>query len=387
MRTIERARGHRFTYVDTQDALDRFVEEALESVDGDAIALDIEEDREQRFRPSVALIQITVGDDDYVIDPVRLGRDALMVAVEALCLTPSVVVMHGCRNDVTGLKRDFGVGPRELRDTQLAARFAGLSAFGLAPLLQQIFDITLDKAVRRSKWIERPLTDSQLAYARDDTRYLLCLWDELEARVAERGWTDALDEESEALGELQPETQRFDPDAWRRIRGAKKLDDQAQARAAQLWRWRTSMGSTHDLHPSRVLAPWALLHLATQGARAMDSSRAAQSIPKCVCDDDLDELHDLLRSPPKLVQSREPSRKQRGARISRDLLETRMERLAEWRTSASAETGLEPGFLAPRSLLERIARAEVEDPDGYADVPEVRAWRARRFADDWFDLR
>ena len=63
-----------------------------------------------------------------------------------------------------------------------------------------------------------------------------------------------------------------------------------------------------------------------------------------------------------------------------------MERLAEWRTSASAETGLEPGF-SLLAAFERIARAEVEGLDDHADVPEVRAWRARRFADDWFDLR
>lgn len=387
MRSIERARAHRFTYIDTGDALQRFVSEALDQVDGVPIALDIEEDREQRFRPSVALIQVTVGDDDYVIDPVRLGVDALMVAVEALCLMPEVVVMHGCRNDVTGLKRDFGVGPRTLRDTQLAARFAGLSAFGLAPLLEQMFDVTLNKSVRRSKWIERPLTDSQLSYARDDTRYLLCLWDELEARVAERGWTDALDEESAALGELQPEAQVFDPWGWRRVRGAKKLNDDAQARAMQLWTWRDAMGRKHDLHPSRVLPPWALLHLATNGARAMESSRASQSVPRAVGDGDRDILTSLLRSPPRVPEPPQPKRRRRGSRLNRDVLDARMDRLTQWRDAASEATGLEPGFLAPRSLLETVARANVSSPDDYASLPELRAWRVRRFAEDWFERR
>lgn len=387
MTDISEAEEHSFLYVDDEDTLQRFEDEALPLVDGALIALDIEEDRELRYDPSVALIQVTVGTHDYVIDPVRIGCERLLAPIEALCLTPEAIVMHGSRNDVIGLKRDFGVGPRALLDTQVAARFGGSEAFGLAPLLEQAFGVTLDKALRRSRWIERPLTDDQLRYARDDTRYLLYLWEVLWKQACDAGWEDAVLEECDAINALASEPSTFTPDGWRRVKGSRGLDDRGQRRLAALWAWRDDAGRRHDHHPSRIMAPWALMHLAEKGPRALRNGRGVHGLPSHLEDEERDRVEALLEDPPPVPPPDRQRRSRRSTpRMKRDVLDARMEALASWRSRAAKKTGLEPGFLAPRTILEAVARAEVDRPEEFGDVGEIRHWRARRFGKDWLDI-
>lgn len=384
MTDISAAEDHDFLYVCDTDTLRRFEDEALPAIEGATIALDIEEDRELRYDPSVALIQITVGTSDYVLDPVVLGAEALAAAVEAVCLTAEAIVMHGSRNDVIGLKRDFGVGPVTLLDTQVAARFARHSSFGLAPLLDEHFGVTLDKAVRRSRWIERPLSEQQLQYARDDTRYLLYLWDVLAELADDAGWMDAVEEECAAINALAPEPTSFDDDGWRRVKGARGLDEPGKRRLAALWTWRDDAAKRHDFHPSRVMAPWALMHLAENGVRAFRNGRSVHGLAASIEAEERANVEDALENPPPVPpQERGSRRRSSTPRISRDVVEARVEKLAGWRASASKATGLEPGFLAPKSVLEAIARTATADEDAFAAHEEIRRWRACRFADAW----
>ncbi|MFT4704468.1 MAG: ribonuclease D [Bradymonadia bacterium] len=378
---------HTFEYVSDAKSLDAFVTNGLADVDGATICLDIEEDREVRFLPSVALVQITVGTHDTILDPVLLDYDALAPVIEAICLTSESIIMHGARNDVTGLKRDFGVGPTKLKDTQIAARFTGSSAFGLAPLLNEHFGIALDKALRRSRWIERPLSDKQLEYARCDTRYVGYLWETLVAEVERLGWGDALAQECAAMNDMLAETSTLDRFGWRRVKGSKGLDELAQRRLAALWQWRDAAGRRHDTHVSRTLPPWALLHLAQNTDRVMRESRDIQGLPKSMQRAERDILFDLLSDPPELPEKARPDRRARTTRAERERFEARVERLQHWRLDASERTGIESGFLAPKSLLEQIAGAKVSSADDYYDVADLMQWRCDRFAGEWFALR
>ena len=376
---------HTFQFLETDADLERFAEEYLPVIEGVPVALDIEEDREHRYSPSVALIQVTVGAHDFVIDPLSLSPTVFLPVIEAVCLTASIVVMHGCRNDVTGLKRDFGVGPSRVGDTQTAARFLGAEAFGLAALLNARFGVKLNKEVRRSNWLRRPLSADQLAYAREDTRYLLNLWHELEGEVEEAGWLDALHEECGALGELYPEPSIFDPFGWRRAKGAKQLTETQQLRAAALWRWRDQVARSQNLHPSRTLPPWAAVYLSRLGAAALEGA-PPKGLPRNLTDPQYNALVRALEDP-KDVPLVRPRPQRRHSSVAPETFDNRMKRLSDWRADISKETRLESGFVAPKTVLEAIARADLESAEEYNTLPEVRAWRARRWADAWWDLR
>ena len=371
-----------FTFIETSEQLDAFATDWLPRLDGAALALDLEEDRERHYDPCVALVQLTIETHDFVLDPLSLPPRPLAAVLEMVCLTPSIVVVHGARNDVGGLKRDFGFGPLHLRDTQIAARFLARERFGLAALLVDAFGVTLDKQMRRSDWTRRPLSEEQLAYARADTSWLLDLWDVLEQEVEDSGWHDALLEECAALADAPSDQPVFDPCGWTSVKGAKSLDESGHARLAVLWRWREEVGEAFDLHPSRVIPPWAMKNLAERGVSLLRRPKVPGVHPEVLAEE-RDRLADLLSDPPP--PPRRPRAKRRpAARLSGASVQDRVAALLEWRSATSRATGLDAGFLAPRSLLEALARCE-PDPAEFAGVDDVRTWRLDRYADAWAD--
>ena len=372
-----------FCFLEHDDDLRQWVREHAESLEGAIIALDIEEDRERAYAPLVALIQVTIGQHDVIFDPLRLSKAALCEAIELVCLLPDAVVIHGSHNDVTGLKRDFGVGPKRLIDTQVAARFLGERAFGLAPLLAARLGIVHDKSVRRSDWTARPLSDDQLRYARADTSNLLDLWWNLEADLEAGGWLDDFDDECAALNDEQPESQRFDPLGWRNLKGLGTLEPDAARRLSALWAWRDRTGRAINQHVTRVLPPWALILLSERGSNAL-SRRRSSGLDPAVFDAEHAVLAELLDHPPELPPPPPPAPKQPGQ--GRSESERRLDLLLRWRVNESESTGLEPGFLASRTLLQDVAKLLDPSPEAIAALPDVRHWRWARYGQAWSDL-
>ena len=372
-----------FCFLERDEDLRDWVAEHADSLEGAVIALDIEEDRERGYAPLVALIQVTIDEHDVIFDPLRLSKPALCEAIELVCLLPDAVVIHGSHNDVTGLKRDFGVGPKRLIDTQVAARFLGERAFGLAPLLASRLGIIHDKSVRRSDWTARPLGEEQLIYARADTSNLLDLWYDLEADLEERALLDDFDDECAALNADQPEPQRLDPWGWRNLKGLGNLEPAGAQRLAALWGWRDRVGRERNLHVTRVLPPWALILLAERGSSAL-TRRRSSGLDPAIFDAEHEGLALLLDNPPELPPPAAPA--PRSAGQGRSESERRLELLLQWRNETAEATGLEPGFLASRTVLLDVARLLDPSPANIAAVADVRRWRSDRFAHTWSDL-
>lgn len=369
--------------VDTPAALERFSNDWLPRIDDAVVAVDIEEERGQTYHPRVALVQISVGGSDAILDPIALGHKALEPAIEQVLLASKLVILHGGRNDVAGLRRDFGVGPRMLGDTQIAARFLGQRQFGLSALLQDRFGITLDKEERRSDWAQRPLTASQIAYAQGDTHYLEALWHELRDDAFQHGWGDAVEEECAALGDVPADNASFDPLGWLKIKGIGQRDEATRRRATTLWWWRDQLGQKYNLHPSQLLPNWAVEQAAIRGIEWIQTQNQLAS--KLLAKDPyiFDTLENVLSAHLDLPTQRPRERKNLSLVVSPDAMRLRHDALNQWRDACAERTGMEPGWLAPRSVLEEVARVQPDTLETLADASDVRTWRLNRFADEW----
>ena len=99
------------------------------------------------------------------------------------------LVLHAARQDVALLRRDFGVVPRNVFDTQVAAGFAGMRAqLGYEPLIKEMLGVRLRKS-RVVHPLGRPPADrpSSSSYAREDVLHLLQLAAALQGRLRELG--------------------------------------------------------------------------------------------------------------------------------------------------------------------------------------------------------
>lgn len=102
------------------------------------------------------------------------------------CIGP-LQVLHGADRDIQWLQRDFGVYVVNLFDTGQASRVLEMGAHGLAFLLQHYCQVEADKRYQLADWRIRPLPSDMLKYAREDTHYLLFIYDQLRAELIREG--------------------------------------------------------------------------------------------------------------------------------------------------------------------------------------------------------
>jgi len=143
-----------------------------------------------------------------------------------------------------------------------AARRLGAPELGLAALVRRHFGVHLSKAQQRADWQRRPLPRDQIRYAALDTHFLLPLHRILSGDLRERGLLDEAKKEFDRIAAAKAHVRVFDPEGWRRLRGAKALDPEGKAALAALWVAREEKARSLDKPPFKVVGEDALLEIA-----------------------------------------------------------------------------------------------------------------------------
>ena len=170
-------------YLEQSDELEQWMQRA--TADG-RYGIDLEFIRERTYYPQLALIQIAVGTDLALIDP--LGEVDLTPLIETIS-DPSVIkVVHAGSQDLEILEQLSDRPPRAIFDTQIASAFLGL---GLQPSYAatcgQLLGVVVEKGESWTDWLRRPLTREQEIYAIDDVRHLLPIHDRLTEQLESEG--------------------------------------------------------------------------------------------------------------------------------------------------------------------------------------------------------
>ena len=151
------------------------------------MAVDTEADSLHHYIEKLCLVQVSVPEEDMVIDPlVSLDLKPLVELLNRKSL-----ILHGADFDIRILKRFYAFEPREIFDTMIAAQLLGYEKQGLADLAEKHCGVVLSKSAQKADWSVRPLNEKLLLYAANDTHYLLPLraklQEELEA-LGRDGW-------------------------------------------------------------------------------------------------------------------------------------------------------------------------------------------------------
>jgi len=243
------------TLVADAAALERLVERlARESL----VALDTESNSFHAYFERVCLLQVSVPGEDFVVDPLAVDVRPL----GPLLAAGREVVLHGADYDVRCLKRQYGWSLGRVFDTMVAARRLGSRELGLAALVHAHFGVRLSKEFQRADWGRRPLPQDQLRYAALDTHYLLPLHGSLAGELRARGLADLAARDFDRLAASEAHARVFDPEGWRRLRGARALDAASAAALRQLWLLREDRARTLDRPPFKVLGEDAMVEIA-----------------------------------------------------------------------------------------------------------------------------
>jgi ribonuclease D len=141
-----------------------------------ALAVDTEAMGLVHGRDRLCLVQIS--DDQDQVCCIRIQRGQTSAPrLQQLMEAPSIEkVFHFARFDVAALGEGLGIAVQPVFCTKVASRLARTytNRHGLKELVQELCGVELDKGAQSSDWgrVEE-LSDTQLAYAANDVRYLL----------------------------------------------------------------------------------------------------------------------------------------------------------------------------------------------------------------------
>ncbi len=323
-------------------------------------AVDTEADSLHHYVEKLCLLQISISDKDFVIDPLA----ALKLEPLLQILNQKALIFHGADFDVRILRKNGPFLPREIFDTMIAAQLLGYPKQSLADLVQRHCEIVLPKEFQKADWSERPLSDEMLLYASNDTHFLKTLKDRMTEELKEAGRLDWHRQFCTRLLEhlLQDKPEEIDETPWQ-IRGSKNLKGRALNVLKELWQWREEEAKKRDRPPFKVLNAEPLLAICEWVGKTNASDVAEyERAPRQVRQEYRNLINELIaraKNGPILFWQL-PAKKNSHKKKWTDEHEKNLEKLKAHRENLSKKLGVQPGLLGTNTNLERAAMGDWE---------------------------
>ena len=313
--------------------------------------LDTEADSLHRYHEKMCLLQYSDGERHVLIDPLAVEE---MQPLKDL-LAKNELWMHGADYDITLLRRDLGVVPPVIWDTQIGARLLGVKSFGYGNLVGHFIGVEISKGSQKADWSKRPLTEKMAAYAINDVFYLKPIADMLVSQLKELGRYDWFVESCEHARAKVLDRPQGKEDPWR-IQGSGMLKRKGLVYLRALWYWRDNEASEWDkptfmVCGNKQLMAWVKLildgdkielpkHFRTnRRKRFFEAVEEAKAVPE--------ELWPKL--PPR------PKRRVKDARFDRVLTE-----ICAKRDEVAEKLDIDPSLIIAKAVAESIAANEIE---------------------------
>ena len=356
-------------YLDQVPEVDRFLTEISNVKE---LAIDTEGASFHRFLDRIYLLQISTREQSAIIDPLPIGSPAKL---GQLLESKNVeVVFHDADYDLRLLHQDYGWHATNIFDTRVASQLLGIKSFGLAALLEQFFKVKLDKKHQRADWSMRPLTPDMLAYAAQDTRYLLQLKDHMKGELKRRGRIHWAEEEFARLEGTRWEAEDS-MEGFLRIKGARDLSRRELAVLREVANWRNTVAAQLDRAMFRVMGNEVLLEIARRAPKSTSELGAIKGMPKGMIERAGADIVAAIRRGMDASEAELP-KFPKGQRWNKDRdFDDKVGRLKAVRDGAAMRLDLDPGVLCSRERLENVARSGAKTVQDLAAVPDLRRWQ------------
>ncbi len=331
------------------------------------IAVDTESNSLYAYQEEVCLIQFSTQTKDYLLDPLS-GVD--ISPLGEIFKSPEIEkIFHAAEYDIICLRRDFNFEFNNLFDSMLASRVLGFSKLGLSSLLEQYFDVHVNKRYQKANWGKRPLSDDMLNYARLDTHFLIPLRKILYKELQEKGRLIIAEEDFERISHAEA-TPNHKP-CYSNVRGYHKLSPQQLAILVELCAYRERVAFHANIPPFKILSSKVLLETAKQAPENMEALAQVPGLSTKLLRRHATGLLQAVRlgqeNPPILLEHKpKPS----------EAYIKRLDRLKRWRHERALLKGVESDVILSRDILEEIAKV---NPQTKEDLFEVMKNTPERF--------
>lgn len=366
-----------FDYIDSQSSLDKMM---IRIDSATRVALDTEANSLHNYFDRVCLIQLSHEDQHFIIDPlVKVNFTQFMDWLQHRTL-----ILHGADFDLRMLRLSFDYRPKNgVFDTMLAAQLLNYERFGLGALVEQFFGIVLPKGSQKSNWAQRPLQESQLSYAADDTRYLESIADSLTEQLEELGRLDWHTEWCNRIVDVTEFDEPRDPERQWRVKGLGGLNRRQLAYVRELWKWRDLEAQQIDRPAFKVMGNHLLIEIASKvDSDVEDPLNGDLRLPKNCTGKRLAALNKAMKKAESLNESEwPPLRVKREKRESYPETKALVEALKNACSTKADSLNLQPSVLAPKATLMAIARNHVTHQNDLFSDTGLMSWQTSEIKD------
>ncbi|CAF2310522.1 unnamed protein product [Rotaria sp. Silwood2] len=300
----------KYLFVDTPDKLKTMIDHIeIQS----ELAIDLEHHSYRSYQGFTCLMQISSRTEDFLIDTLTL-RDELNI-LNNIFTNPNIVkVFHGADSDIEWLQKDFGLYIVNMFDTHQAARELNLPGFSLAYLLKSYCDIDANKQFQLADWRIRPLPEEYLRYAREDTHYLLYIYDLLRNSLIEKNpqFLKTVYEKSKIICQKLYKKPYFDDNAYQNIysKSRKTFNIRQLAALKSLYYWRDRIARQEDESTGFVLPNHMLLQISEILPREPQGVRACCNPVPLLVQHNLHDIHQIILQVRDIPLIEEPKEQQ-----------------------------------------------------------------------------
>jgi ribonuclease D len=314
-----------------------------------SIGVDTESNSLFAYREQVCLLQLSNSDQDFIVDPFPLDG---MPELGQIFANPAIQkIFHAGDYDIACLKRDYGYEFHNLFDTMLAAATLGETNLGLAAMLEKYLGIVVDKKYQRADWGKRPIKPEMLAYAQNDSHYLIPLRDQLHEALINTGKLDLLLEDSRNLARTPSANPEPKASIWH-VLGAQELKPIQLSLLQALMMMREGLAENLDRPLFKVLGDASLVDLARvqpHHIEELDLLPTLSAGQVRVFGKNIMIAIGDWRCNPNQVEKRQSHRPSDAELQRRDLLST-------WRKEEGKKMGVSSNIVLSKDLIEDIAR-------------------------------
>ena len=366
----------RFEVIDSPSALADFVR----ALAGETrIAVDLEADSMYHFREKVCLLQMASRDRNVIIDPLKLEDLSLLKPVFA---DPAVQkVFHGADYDIRSLHRDFHIVVHNLFDTQIACRFLGYSETGLEAVLQRHFEISLDKKYQKKDWSARPLPPEMLAYAAQDTTYLIPLAERLIQELADKGRLEWVVEECELLSRVRAVSDEDEP-LFMKFKGAGRLRRRSLAVLENILQLRREIARKKDRPLYMVFGNRAVMEIVKAKPVTSERLEKGGALSKKQIGMYGPAVVQAVNAALDLPEEELPVYPRKKAPAVSPKVPERVKVLKTWRDRRAEALGIDSAIVCTKSQMTAIARENPNDVAALAEIEEMRNWQRKVFGEE-----
>lgn len=342
--------------------------------DEPTIAVDTESNSLYVYQEQVCLIQLSTQDVDYLVDPLALTD---LSPLAPIFKSPNIEkIFHAAEYDVICLKRDFGFDFNNLFDTMVASRILGRDKVGLGSIMQEEFNIHINKRYQRANWGKRPLPSDMQTYAQADTHFLIAIRNKLDKDLQERNLWMLAEEDFERLKYKKNEPGKGSRKGIWKISGAYDLSPRQAAVLQKLHQYRDRIARSKNLPLFKIIHDKSLLAIATECPTTNKKITRLQGTNR----GQVRKHRDALLTAVKSGLESDPIYPPPKPKADRDYI-NRVDTLRAWRKAAGKERGVMSDVILPRSHLNIIAKNNPRSPSELADILIDVPWRMEHFGE------